>query len=727
MPEKRKTKRELLEELNALRRRVTQLKQSQKASGTSAQVAQDSEHKHGTLFANIPGMVFRAKADWSVDLVSNSESICGYLPQEFYLQQVNWLDIIHPEDREAVLNEGAELAQAGGTIVQKYRIITKGGDVRRVEDHKASSFTEEGHLTGICGVVFDVTDHKKPGKRQALRFQILESLDGQGSLEEVCSLMVTLVKGYLDCEAVALRMRDGDDYPYLVNNGFPREFIESENHLCVHDEEGECVRDAQGRPALACMCGSVINVEFDRNLPFHTERGSFWTNSTTELLASTTAETRGRQARNVCNQYGYESVALVPIRSDGDSKGLLQINAKRRNLFGPGEIRFLEELGHLIAIAVERKRTEDELRESETRLSIIFQEATEGIVVIDSRNGGFIDFNKAAHEHLGYTRDEFRKLTIADIEVVESAENVQEHIQRIRKRGSDAFETEHRTKDGGTRDTFVSTGASVVNERDCVIGIWNDVTESKRHERELASYASRMVRAEHLASVGTVGATVAHELTQPLMVIRLSIENALEDLAKVSCLSNNRDLLEDSLVEISRVVSIIDKLRNFARESAKGDIARVNIKDVCKRVAQLLDEQAWRAKLAVCFEEMDKLPSIFINKGDMEQLFFALIQNALQAADGKKARKLTISGAVENDNIELRFSDNCCGIAPEDLDKVFEPFFTTKPVGQGTGLGLCVVEHIVSSADGKIRVESKAGEGSTFLVTLPIKAGRRLH
>ncbi len=99
--------------------------------------------------------------------------------------------------------------------------------------------------------------------------------------------------------------------------------------------------------------------------------------------------------------------------------------------------------------------------------------------------------------------------------------------------------------------------------------------------------------------------------------------------------------------------------------------------------------------------------------------------NAIQVADGKKIRQFIISGAVKNEHIELSFSDNCGGIAPENIDKIFEPFFTTKPKGQGTGLGLCIVQSIVSRAGGKIRVESKFGEGSTFFVTLPTKKSMR--
>jgi signal transduction histidine kinase len=81
---------------------------------------------------------------------------------------------------------------------------------------------------------------------------------------------------------------------------------------------------------------------------------------------------------------------------------------------------------------------------------------------------------------------------------------------------------------------------------------------------------------------------------------------------------------------------------------------------------------------------------------------------------------LIISGAFKNDRLELWFSDDCDGIAPDNINKIFQPFFTTKHAGGGTGLGLCVVERILSQHRGKIHVKSTFGKGSTFFVTLRV-------
>jgi len=165
----------------------------------------------------------------------------------------------------------------------------------------------------------------------------------------------------------------------------------------------------------------------------------------------------------------------------------------------------------------------------------------------------------------------------------------------------------------------------------------------------------------------------------------------------------------------------VNRFRDFARESPEKSFRKVELKAIADRIMDLLEESARRAKVILQIEEMGKLPPVYSNEKDLEQLFFALAENAIQSADGKKNHRLIISGHLIDDRyVELRFSDDCGGIAPENIDRIFDPFFTTRPQGKGTGLGLCIVQQIVSRAGGKVRVESKVGEGSTFLVTLPI-------
>ena len=131
------------------------------------------------------------------------------------------------------------------------------------------------------------------------------------------------------------------------------------------------------------MCGNILCGRTDPSKPFFTEGGSFWTNSTTKLLASTTEEERQARTRNRCNSEGYESVALIPLRSGGEIIGLLQLNDSRQNFFTLDRILFFEGIGASIGIAVARRRSVEALRESEEKYRLHFENVTDVIFSID--------------------------------------------------------------------------------------------------------------------------------------------------------------------------------------------------------------------------------------------------------------------------------------------------------------------------------------------------------
>ena len=387
---------------------------------------------------------------------------------------------------------------------------------------------------------------------------------------------------------------------------------------------------------------------------------------------------------------------------------------------------------------LERKRAAEALRESEQRYRSLMDDVLDsskvGIFILN-KNFKIAWVNQALERYFGLRREKVigkdkRQLIHKQIkDIFEDPEGFVEKVFATYDNNTyiENFEC-HVLANGRREDRWLEHWSQPIHSGLFAGGRiehYTDITERKKAEEMLNTYREKMVRSEHLASLGTLSATLAHELTQPLTVIRLGIENALADLKTNSCPRTTIEQLNAGLRGVSNLASIASQFRNFAKTSSKRIVREVNLKAVADRIVELLEESSWRAKVAVRIEGMDKLTPVYSNRNDMEQIFFALVDNAIQAADGKKNRQLIISGAVKNEHIELRFSDNCGGIPLGNLEKIFEPFFTTKPAGQGTGLGLCVVQRIVSRPGGKVRVESKAGKGSTFFVTLPINGCRR--
>jgi PAS domain S-box-containing protein len=370
----------------------------------------------------------------------------------------------------------------------------------------------------------------------------------------------------------------------------------------------------------------------------------------------------------------------------------------------------------------EHKKVEEALHESEQKYRTLVETAGESIATIN-KDGVFLFMNETGAKRLGGKPEDYVGKTMWDLFPKKTADQQASGVRKVINTGKGRNIVSLTELQGQLR-WYNTTTEPLRDDSGKVIAVMviaRDIHELKQAEEELNKYREQMTRAEELASVGTLSATLAHELTQPLTVISLSIENSLAELEKTSCPDTVVENLKEGLSEIWRMTSMLNRFRNFARMSSEKTVKEVELKAVAERIVNLFDESAWRAKVALQVEGMDKLPRIYSYERELEQLFFSLIENAIQAADGKKRRQVIISSAVKDEHIELQFSDNCGGIAPENLDKIFEPFFTTKPAGEGTGLGLCVVERIVSQLGGEVRVKSKLGKGSTFFVTVPIK------
>jgi len=133
----------------------------------------------------------------------------------------------------------------------------------------------------------------------------------------------------------------------------------------------------------------------------------------------------------------------------------------------------------------ERKKAEQALRDSEERYKVIFSQAVDTVVLIEPETGAILEFNDKAHQNLGYTREEFKKIKLADFEVIESQEDVAAHIRKIIKQGSDIFETKHRRKDGEIRDILVKANGVTIQGKHFSQAIWVDITERKKAEGRL--------------------------------------------------------------------------------------------------------------------------------------------------------------------------------------------------------------------------------------------------
>ncbi len=253
--------------------------------------------------------------------------------------------------------------------------------------------------------------------------------------------------------------------------------------------------------------------------------------------------------------------------------------------------------------------------------------------------------------------------------------------------------------------------------------------ESKVDERtrQLQTAQKKLVQADRLASLGTLAASVAHEINNPISGV-LNLSMLLERLMAKGDYPAGREAefrkyLALISAETARVGRIVSDLLAFSRRS-KPQRASADLNKLVRTTVGLADHKLKLISAEVVLELQEGLPFVECDGSQMQQVILNLVLNGAQAMQPLGGGKLTIGTRLLPDgaDVELWVSDTGQGIAPENLSKIFDPFFTTKADGKGVGLGLAVLYGIVKAHDGEVEVTSRKNEGTTFTVTLPLKS-----
>jgi two-component system NtrC family sensor kinase len=229
---------------------------------------------------------------------------------------------------------------------------------------------------------------------------------------------------------------------------------------------------------------------------------------------------------------------------------------------------------------------------------------------------------------------------------------------------------------------------------------------------------ARLIRSARLAAVGEMAAGVAHELNNPLTTVTGFAELVLDELPNDF---SQREDMEMILKEARRARGVVRRLLDFSRQ---GEFLKTksNVNEIVSDVLALVHHLARTSGVKVRMELWDELPEIYLDRGQIQQVFLNVIHNAIQAMPN--GGDLIIQSAHEDRDgkqwVKVMVQDSGKGIPADDLPRIFEPFYTTKPSGAGTGLGLSISYGIVSDHGGFMDVQSEPGKGAEFLIWLPV-------
>jgi PAS domain S-box-containing protein len=391
----------------------------------------------------------------------------------------------------------------------------------------------------------------------------------------------------------------------------------------------------------------------------------------------------------------FEAIGSVPL--DDLSSGCVVVNARD---------------------ITERKRVEAALRESEARLRA-FANALPDLAFVLDQHGRYIEV-LTTQEHLLYCEAEQLKgrllhevlpQTVADRFLAMIHQTLNTDIPQVFEYSLDV-PAGHRWFEGRT-----SAMHGVSDTSNMVVWISRDITDRKRAEAERKRLDAQLQQSEHLASLGTFAAGVAHELNNPLGAIRITAEHARTTLATKSQDSGVQDCLTEILDDAQRCAQIVKRVLHFAQQTDRGK-SQVALHPLI-RMAELhtrryVQHHGGRLRLVLAPQQ----PYIMAHEAELDLAFINLIRNAVEASE--PGGLVTIQTDVSGGKVYVAVQDMGRGLSKGEQQRAFDPFYTTREAAGGTGLGLSIVHRIITDHGGQITLESIPGQGTTVHVRLPL-------
>jgi len=594
----------------------------------------------------------------------------------------------------------------------------------------------------------EIAERREAERAIRTRSMLLKIMGKASGRKEFLDVLVRYVKGLTHCRYAGIRVLNKEgEIPYESYIGFSREFWEKENWLSVNSDQCACIRVVRGRA-------------LPQDRPCMTKAGSFVTNDSIKFVNGLTEKEKSL-FRGVCVQSGFSSIAVIPIRYKDRVIAAIHLADERKNMFPVSVVEFIERLTPLIGEGIHKFDMEDRMRQSHIEQSVVNAlmrysfEKPDIENVLDRCLRMLLSLSWLALESKGCIY-----LTGSEPEtlILKAQKNLPESLQKscakikfgqclcgkaARERKIQFVSTvdeKHEIKYEGMT-TYghycvpIMSGQKllgVINlylpekcrrnrmKEDFLLTVSNalaTIIERRRAEQGLIQAQKELADAKRLSDIGTLAATVAHELRNPLAAIRMASFNIKRKA--------QNPLLDKHLFNIEKKISDSDQIINNLLFYSRLKQPHCEPADLYKIMDECIETaRRHSAKNKVTVRKNYRILRRILVEADplqMKELFGNILNNAYDAIPGGLGN-IEVNAVHDNDGfIRIHFKDSGIGMDEEHLKRASEPFFTTK--AKGTGLGLSVCSQIVTLHNGKIDIESQKGKGTTVNITLPLKRG----
>lgn len=638
-----------------------------------------------TLLDSTQELIAILGTDGTVQFINATfRSVLGYVPEDLLGRSIH--AIVHASDVERVRGRLREVVENPTSAhSDRCRFRCRDGSWRWIQFRCRNRLQDPG-FEAILFHANDVTDLHRMESEREVNSKVVHALNETANLDQLLTRIHEALKQILPAENCFVALHDPESdtfhFPFLVDE---------------YDVPPPPQKVGRSCTAYVFRTGKaklIPQTEFDRLAAA----------GEVELVGSPSPAWLG-----------------VPLKTPTATIGVLVVqHYQNENAYDQRDLEFMESVGGHIALAIERRRAEEELRRNESILRLLFEHNPLPIWLYELDTLRFLRVNQAAERQYGYAAGEFENMTILEIRPPEQRDKIRDFLKT---HGAEHNEREfwlHQAKDGRTFEVEIISHELQYAGKRVALVVAQDISERRHLESQLR-------QAQKMEAVGRLAGGVAHDFNNLLMVIKGHTELLLNVLESSDQITRKIEQIDKSA---DRATALTRQLLAFSRRQVlQPQVINVNsiVEEMGKLLPRLIGED-----IELVIRADEGLGTIRADASQMEQVIMNLAVNARDAMPN--GGKLVIETANVNIDhaytashplmkpgpyIQLVVTDNGTGMDAETQTHIFEPFFTTKDKGKGTGLGLATVYGIVKQSGGFIWVYSEVGKGTSFKIYLP--------
>src|SRR5712691_529150 len=610
--------------------------------------------------------------------------ILGYTLEELIGR--NGLELVHPEDQPMCRERLGELvANPGGTVHLQCRIVGRDGSSRWVES-VAKNLLADPEMRALVVNYRDVSDRVRAEAERQVLSEVIHALTLTNNLDELLGKIHLALKKVLPAENCFVALYD------RVTGMFHFPFFADQ-----YDNAPPPLK--VGRSCTAYV--------------FRTGRPMLIPQDVFDQLA----------AQGEVELVGSPSPAWlgVPLQTPSETIGVLAVqHYEDKNAYSGRDVQFLSSVGGQIALAIERKRTEEALRKSESVFRLLFSHNPLPTWLFDKETLQFLEVNDKAVEQYGYSREEFLQLRLTDVRPESDVPLLKKRLERPWGALMPPAVWRHKRKDGRVFEAEITSHDLEFGGRRATLVVAQDVTERKHLEDQLR-------QAQKMEAVGRLAGGVAHDFNNLLMIVKGHSELLLQESVTNEKVRRKAEQIDKAA---DRATALTRQLLAFSRMQVLQPKV-ISLNSIVKELGHLLPRLIGE-DVELLVRTGDRLGLVRADANQIEQVIMNLAVNARDAmpdggrfcietsnADLDSSCRTTHAVLTPGPYFLLTVTDTGTGMDAETQAHIFEPFFTTKEKGKGTGLGLATVYGVVKQSGVFIWVYSELGDGTTFKRYLP--------